>query len=67
MPIYEYQCKECNERFDKFVRSMLTEVEVSCPSCGGSDVQKAFSLFASRGTNGGSAGLPAPADCAPTG
>jgi putative FmdB family regulatory protein len=68
MPIYEYQCEACQHHFDKFVRSMLTETEVRCPACGSSQVRKGFSTFASRGANGGSAAMTAPASsCAPSG
>ena len=68
MPIYEYQCEACHHHFDKFVRSMLTEVEVTCPACGSSQVRKGFSTFASRGANGGAAAMTTPAaNCAPSG
>ena len=67
MPIYEYQCEECSERFDKFVRSMLAKVDVECPACGSAQVNKAFSTFASRGSNGGTATMAADPTCAPTG
>ncbi len=67
MPIYEYQCQECNERFDKFIRSMLAEVEVVCPNCGSEQVNKGFSTFASRGGNGGSVTIPSTPTCAPPG
>ena len=68
MPIYEYQCENCGEHFDKFVRSISAEVEVDCPSCGSAQVRKAFSLFASKGSNGGTAAsLPAASNCAPSG
>lgn len=67
MPIYEYQCKECSERFDKFVRSMMAQIVVECPACGSTQVDKAFSTFASRGSNGGAATIPAGPTCAPTG
>jgi putative FmdB family regulatory protein len=67
MPIYEYQCEECSERFDKFVRSMFAEVEVECPACGSAQVNKAFSTLASRGSNGGTAAIPSAPNCAPSG
>ncbi|RKY04859.1 zinc ribbon domain-containing protein [Candidatus Poribacteria bacterium] len=41
MPIYEYRCKECGERFETLV---LSEGEIpSCPSCGGDKVEKLIS------------------------
>lgn len=68
MPIYEYHCEACGSHFDKFVRSMLAETEVTCPVCGGSQVRKGFSTFASRGADGGTPSFTAPAsNCAPSG
>lgn len=67
MPIYEYQCQECGEHFDKFVRSISAEAEVVCPACGSQEIRKGFSTFASRGTNGGTATISSAPSCAPTG
>ena len=54
MPIYEYTCKDCNNQFEKFVRSMTAEVKVKCPQCGGTHVKKGWSVF---GTNAPGSGL----------
>lgn len=65
MPIYEYACVECGEKFDRFVRSMNSCEETTCPKCGSAHVKKAFSVFGFSGTSmpsGASA-----ASCAPTG
>ena len=65
MPIYEYTCEKCGNRFDKFVRSANTKQEITCPECGAEEVTKAFSVF---GVSAGSAsGASAGANCAPTG
>jgi putative FmdB family regulatory protein len=49
MPIYEYRCQECGEKFEKFVRSMNNpgpEVKwIRCPKCGGQKVEKLLSAF----------------------
>ncbi|MBL7063133.1 MAG: zinc ribbon domain-containing protein [Anaerolineae bacterium] len=46
MPIYEYRCHECGEKFEKFVRSMNNpEPEIKCPECGGQKVKKLLSVF----------------------
>lgn len=42
MPIYEYQCPECDEQFEKLVR--LNGPTPECPACGAKDVQKQVSL-----------------------
>jgi putative FmdB family regulatory protein len=49
MPIYEYQCKQCNKRFETLVRASEA---VECPSCHGTSLEKQLSAFAV-----GSAGL----------
>jgi putative FmdB family regulatory protein len=64
MPIYEYQCKDCGEEFEKFVRSMNSQEEIICPKCGSSETKKAFSVF---GVSSGQARSSASSSCAPTG
>ncbi len=54
MPIYEYRCAECGERFELFVRSAAGQTAPTCPRCGSPKVQKAISLFGVSGTGGGS-------------
>jgi putative FmdB family regulatory protein len=49
MPIYEYACMECETHFEELVRSK--EQAVACPSCGGGNVLKQFSTFATIGTS----------------
>jgi putative FmdB family regulatory protein len=34
MPTYEYECRECKHRFDRF-QSMSAEPVKICPKCGG--------------------------------
>lgn len=49
MPIYEYRCRECGEKFDKLVRSATDEIELSCPSCGSKQAEKLLSMFGTSG------------------
>jgi putative FmdB family regulatory protein len=62
MPIYEYQCDECEEKFEKLVRSGNgAATDTSCPKCGSKKIHKALSLFgfgmgAAGGRNDSSAG-----------
>ena len=44
MPVYEYQCTECGEAFEKLVK---LDEEVECPECGG-EVVKQISTFGFR-------------------
>ena len=55
MPIYEYQCDECGERFELFVRSSSAQRKApTCPKCKSSKIQKSISLFGLGGLGGGS-------------
>lgn len=56
MPIYEYRCQKCGERFEKFVRSSSAQQTVECPRCGSKEVEKAISLFGIGGGDRPSAG-----------
>lgn len=48
MPIYEYRCSECGEKFEKLVRFSASTYEVECPKCGGRRVEKLISTFSAR-------------------
>jgi len=43
MPIYEFQCKQCETRFETLVRS--SDVP-ACPKCQGEDLKKLISAHA---------------------
>ena len=42
MPIYEYQCQECGEEFERLIRSFE---KIECPECGSEKVRKLLSRF----------------------
>ncbi len=43
MPIYEYRCTACGEKFEKLV---LNRIEtILCSACGSPAVEKLFSIF----------------------
>jgi putative FmdB family regulatory protein len=62
MPVYEYCCDECGERFDLFVRSVTQQATPTCPKCESKKVHKAISLFGVGSTGGSS---QAAASCGP--
>lgn len=65
MPIFEYVCTNCGERFEKLILSSKRERQLTCPACGDSQVKKAISMF---GVSGGTTtGGGAASDCAPGG
>ena len=43
MPIYEYECRGCGDRFEAIVRSTESP---ACPSCQGVDLERLISMFA---------------------
>jgi putative FmdB family regulatory protein len=52
MPIYEYQCTRCGERFE--VRQAIGEdgSSLSCPKCHAGEPKRLFSSFFGRGSSG---------------
>lgn len=47
MPLYEYSCRTCGRRFEVLQRVGASAAEVCCPDCGGREVVKQLSTFAS--------------------
>jgi putative FmdB family regulatory protein len=47
MPIYEYRCKGCGDRFEELV-SVSAKLAPPCPSCGAKGAKRLFSLFATE-------------------
>jgi putative FmdB family regulatory protein len=50
MPIFEYRCKNCGEKFETLVFSSQTE-PVKCEKCGSDQTEKLMSAFASGGVS----------------
>lgn len=59
MPIFEYMCGSCGEKFEILVRS--SDQDKSCPKCGGKDLKKALSTFAV--SEGGSSSVCSDGSC----
>jgi putative FmdB family regulatory protein len=57
MPLYEYRCHDCHERFEKYVRAWGEAVD--CPACASSAVDKLLSTFAFASA-GGRGSAPSP-------
>lgn len=45
MPIYEYICTKCNERFSLLQNVNTTEKDTACPGCSSEKVKKLMSSF----------------------
>ncbi len=49
MPLYEYECHKCGEKFEKLIFSTEKD-EVKCPKCGSSETKRLLSSFSSKGS-----------------
>ena len=54
MPIYEYKCDSCGNKFEKLLRRREESAGLTCPSCGDSHLSQEFSTFAAH-ANGATA------------
>jgi putative FmdB family regulatory protein len=52
MPVYEYKCEDCGEKFEVTRGFFEKEKPSKCPKCGSGKVQKVYSL-AGRGSGEG--------------
>jgi len=50
MPLYEYVCRGCSERFEVLQRLGAAAEGVACPRCGGDEPERVLSTFAAGGT-----------------
>ena len=47
MPIYEYSCRSCRRKTSALVLNRARESEIRCKHCGGADLERLWSRFAS--------------------
>jgi putative FmdB family regulatory protein len=57
MPIYEYVCNTCGDRFS-LLRGMNAKDDAECPKCGSGDVRKVMSSFCCSSGSGAGASSP---------
>ena len=64
MPIYEYRCDSCGDKFEKLVRASdsTAVIAAGCPSCKQNHLQQEYSTFSAR-ANSSAAGAPAMGGC----
>lgn len=43
MPIYEYECRKCEERFEVLQKASETNDEICCPKCGADKPERLLS------------------------
>ncbi len=53
MPVYEYKCKKCGEKFE--LRRGFFQIRglIKCPKCGSEDAERIFSTFNTDRSSGG--------------
>ena len=70
MPLFEFVCETCKDDFEELVLGSSAIDTVTCPACGGQQVKKKLSTFASRVAGGSSSfslGASSAASCSPGG
>jgi putative FmdB family regulatory protein len=62
MPIFEYECVKCGERFEEFHHSgdsnRAKDNELKCPVCGALNPQRVYSTFATCSGCSSSSSVP---------
>jgi putative FmdB family regulatory protein len=62
VPLYEYHCEGCGNRFEVLQRIGQGPEGLACPECGQTEIEKEYSTFA-----GSVAGSNLGGGCAPSG
>ncbi|MCK4547793.1 MAG: zinc ribbon domain-containing protein [Candidatus Eisenbacteria sp.] len=52
MPLYEYECNKCGNKFEYLQGHNETDVRIVCPKCDSENVNKIFSIFSTTGCGG---------------
>jgi len=52
MPIYEYVCFDCNNKFDALRPMRDADKPIKCKNCQGDHTSRAISLFSARSSSG---------------
>jgi putative FmdB family regulatory protein len=60
MPIYEYRCQGCGNKFEKLVRRAGEAEGLACPSCGETHLKQEYSTFAAHASSPGALPQSAP-------
>ena len=62
MPLYDYQCKSCEESFTELRKTSEKDEPIACPSCGHKETKRLVTGFAfgGGGSGGGAASYSPP-------
>ena len=56
MPMYEYRCRKCGERFEMLRRMADADDGLACPECRSDEVDRLLSAFSSGGCGSSGSG-----------
>ena len=62
MPLYEFECRECEKTFETLIRSEKELAETACPECSSAKVERLLSVPA-RPTSDAASELPMGGAC----
>lgn len=54
MPIYEYKCVKCGNKFELLQKMSERNKNITCPKCGAQKTEKLFSSFSVTSNKGSS-------------
>jgi putative FmdB family regulatory protein len=63
VPIYEYTCGSCKNKFEHLARTMSGGAKVKCPGCGSPETARSLSVFAVSSGGPKSSGAAADPTC----
>ena len=67
MPIYEYKCNKCGNKFEQLVFPSDDEKGFECPACGKKDIERQFSAFSCGSSDGAGLSSLSAGGCSPSG
>ena len=67
MPLYEYKCKECEEKFEALVSFKDADSGIKCPRCGSEKTNRLLSVFSAAVGGSGIPGVDKPCCDTPSG
>jgi putative FmdB family regulatory protein len=67
MPLYEYQCKDCGDEFEKKVLFSEANHVQDCPTCKSLNTRKKISKIAFRGATLGGMSISSSNNCGTSG
>ena len=53
MPLYDYQCQQCDSGFTELRRTSEIDLPINCSECGSIETRRVLSCFSVGGTTSG--------------